>query len=113
MNLVRCTFVCNNGKLGLTCNREKWEAADTTILYSWMNLDQFGAVEPIQMDNWEVETQQRDEAKQKELQDFQKSHPSLPFTILHFSWMLKDQFGAVAEMIMDNWDWEIQRTRAK
>src|SRR3990167_8657002 len=27
--------------------------------------------------------------------------------------MLKDQFGAVAEMIKDNWDWEIKRTRAK
>src|SRR3990167_10252331 len=83
-----------------------------TILCSLMLKDLFGAVEAIQMDNWEAETQQT-EAKQKELQDFQKSHPSLPSATLHFFWMLKDQFGLVAEMIGDNWDWDIQRTRPK
>src|SRR3990167_5445644 len=77
-----------------------------------MNLVHFGAVERMDLGNWEVETQQT-ESKQKELQDFQKSHPSLQLTSLHFSWMLKDQFGAVAEMILDNWDWETQRTEAK
>src|SRR3990167_10728112 len=54
-----------------------------TILCSLMSKDQFGVVEAMHMDNWEVETQQT-EAKQKELQDFQKSHPSLPFATLHF-----------------------------
>src|SRR3990167_163875 len=29
------------------------------------------------------------------------------------SLMSKDQFGAVAEMIVDNWEWEIQQTRPK
>src|SRR3990167_1727894 len=80
-----------------------------TILCSLMSKDQFGVVGPMHM---EVETQQT-EAKQKELQDFQKSHPSLPFSSLHFFWMLKGQFGPVAEMIVDNWEWEIQQTRPK
>src|SRR3990167_6822495 len=75
-----------------------------------MSKDLFGAVEPMEMDNWEVETT---EAKQKELQDFQKSHPSLPFTSLHFFWMLKGQFGLVDTMVMENWDWETTQTETK
>src|SRR3990167_2106981 len=83
-----------------------------TILCSLMSKDLFGAVEAMHMDNWEAETQQT-EAKQKELQDFQKSHPSLPFSSLHFFWMLKGQFGPVDKMVVDNWDWETQQTEAK
>src|SRR3990167_2839871 len=74
--------------------------------------DQFGAVGPMEMVNWDWETQHT-ETKQKRFKDFLQSNQWQEEITMHCFLIVKDLSGAVGTMDMVDWDWETQHKETK
>src|SRR3990167_7592482 len=75
--------------------------------------DQFGAVGPMEMVDWDWETQHK-ETKQKRFKDFLQSNQWQEEGIWIFQclWTSKAMFGFVEGIAMGNWEWATQNTHS-
>ena len=80
---------------------------EVTSVCLLMQMEVFGAVDTIDMDDWDWEMRTT-EMFQNKSQTFQKSNQQLHLVSHQYFLIAKDQFGPVGIMKTGNWDWDTQ-----